>query len=152
MCTGGKAEHPRLCVNTVWDMQGAVTQAPPGTARLAGGSPCTLAQHCTSLEAQTRLPDQQEHSGLLLLPLHSQAVPREIPCAHVLHTSLLESVPSHHCLSHSQTQPHWAWGIWKAVGVPSIQHISTVQGVLNVHSSNLLQFQQNWTPRSTKLF
>lgn len=145
VCTGGEAEHPRVCVNTGWDMQGAATRAAPGTARLAGDSPCS------PLQAQTLLSDQQERSGLLLLPPHSQAVPRDMPCAHGLHASLLESVPSHHCLSHGQMQPHWAWGIRKAVGAPSIQHISTLQGVLHVHSSNLLQFQQNWTPRSTKL-
>lgn len=129
-----------LCVNTLWDMQGAVTRVPQGQPGWQGTVPAPVVQHRPAPEAQTRLSDQQKHSGLLLLPFHSQAVPWEVPCAHMLHTSLLESVPSHHCLFHGQMQPHWAWVTWKAAGVPSIQQISTLRGVLLVHSSDLLQF------------
>lgn len=45
VCTGGEAEHPRVCVNTGWDMQGAGSRASPGTAGLAGDIPAHLWRH-----------------------------------------------------------------------------------------------------------
>lgn len=152
VCTGGKAEHPRVCVNTVRHAESSDTSSPRD-------SPAGRAQ---SLHLGTALHIslwRHRHNCL------TNRSTLDSSCCHFTARLCPERCPVPTC----STQVCWN-RCHHVTAFPTAKCNLTGPGgfgrllehhpyktfshsrVLHVHSSNLLQFQQNWTPGSTKLF